>query len=427
MNSSAVIAHSLEGHCGIDEWVYQAVFQTDPSLKQLARRKIREMAKTQGIVSKSIGPLYKARGEGNCQGFTVPAFNIRGLTYDVARAVFRAAKSAQARAFIFEIARSEISYTDQSPDEYAVCVLAAAIKEDFGGTIFLQGDHFQFRLSAYQKDPEGEIQAIRNLIKEAIEAEFYNVDIDASTLVDLSKPTIREQQELNATLTAEMTRCVRSLEPEGMSLSVGGEIGEVGGRNSTVEELRAFLDLYREKMGDSARGLSKVSVQTGTTHGGVPLPDGRIAKVMLDFDVLARLSSVARDHYGLSGAVQHGASTLPEEAFDRFPKIETAEIHLATGFQNMIYESPHLPLDFLERVYGVLRERCKEEWKEEQTEEQFFYKTRKKAFGFLKKDFWDLPESVREPIGKELEEKFRFLFEKLQVTETEELVNEWIG
>jgi hypothetical protein len=201
----------------------------------------------------------------------------------------------------------------------------------------------------------------------------------------------------------------------------------VGGRNSTVEELRAFLDLYREKLGDSTQGLSKVSVQTGTTHGGVPLPDGRIAKVMLDFDVLARLSSVARDHYGLSGAVQHGASTLPEEAFDRFPKIETAEIHLATGFQNMIYESPHLPLEFLERVYGVLRERCKEEWKEEQTEEQFFYKTRKKAFGFLKKDFWDLPESVREPIGKELEEKFRFLFEKLSVTETEELIAEWIG
>ncbi len=426
MSSLTATARSLEEEKEIDALVYHAVFQTHSSLKNIARRKIREMAKGQGIASKSMDPLYKARGEGHCHGFTVPAFNIRGLTYDVARAVFRAAKNVQARAFIFEIARSEVGYTDQHPEEYAICILAAAIKESFGGAVFLQGDHFQFRPSAYSRDPEKETQAIRNLIQEAIEAGFYNIDIDASTLVDLSKPNVPEQQELNAVLTAEMTRHIRSLEPAGVTVSVGGEIGEVGGRNSTVEELRAFLDLYRAKLGGPLRGLSKVSVQTGTTHGGVPLPDGRIAKVMLDFDVLARLSSVARDHYGLSGVVQHGASTLPEEAFDRFPKMETAEIHLATGFQNIIYEGSSLPLEFLKKIHETLEERCKDERKEGQTEEQFFYKTRKKAFGFLKKDFWDLPESVRKSIGEELEAKFLFLFQKLQVAETEELINEWI-
>ena len=43
------------------------------------------------------------------------------------------------------------------------------------------------------------------------------------------------------------------------------------------------------------------------------------------------------------GAVQHGASTLPDELFHRFPAVETAEIHLATGFQNALYEHPAFP------------------------------------------------------------------------------------
>ena len=43
-----------------------------------------------------------------------------------------------------------------------------------------------------------------------------------------------------------------------------------------------------------APGLSKVSVQTGTSHGGVPLPGGGVAEVKLDFGTLERLSAVAR-------------------------------------------------------------------------------------------------------------------------------------
>ena len=59
-----------------------------------------------------------------------------------------------------------------------------------------------------------------------------------------------------------------------------------------------------------------------------------------------KLSELSRSQYGLSGAVQHGASTLPDEAFDRFPAMGTAEIHLATGFQNIIYDSSQFPQRF---------------------------------------------------------------------------------
>jgi fructose/tagatose bisphosphate aldolase len=127
-------------------------------------------------------------------------------------------------------------------------------------------------------------------------------------------------------------------------VSLGGEIGEVGGNNSTAEELRAFVEGYdRETAGQIQ--LAKVSVQTGTRHGGVRRTDGSLAEMALDFETLRELSSICRDRYGMAGAVQHGASTLPEDMFSRFPEAGCAEVHLATGFQDLVLDHPAFPQD----------------------------------------------------------------------------------
>jgi hypothetical protein len=144
--------------------------------------------------------------------------------------------------------------------------------------------------------------------------------------------------------------------------------------------------------------------------------------VKIDFDTLRLLSDLARKEYGLSGCVQHGASTLPDEAFNMFPETSTSEVHLATGFQNMTYDSAHLPAAFREEVYTFIKTEFAKEKKESQTEEQFIYSTRKKGFGAIKKKWWDLPEGVRQGIMKELEDKFGFLFEKLRVRNTVDIV-----
>src|SRR5664280_2001057 len=350
----------------IDDLIYTAVFSSDQATQEAALWLIRRAGVACGIMSGSIQSLYEAMGRGELKGFTVPAINIRGLTYDAAQAVFRAAIKGQVGPVIFEIARSEIDYTLQRPIEYICAVTAAAIKTGYKGPIFLQGDHFQINAKKFAADAAKETQAVKNLIWEAIEAGFYNIDIDTSTLVDLTKATVKEQQKINYSLAAELTTMIRDLEPEGITVSVGGEIGEVGGKNSTVEEFQTFMEGYLEELkkgGESLKGISKISVQTGTTHGGVPLADGSVAKVKIDFAVLEKLSELARSQYGLSGAVQHGASTLPDEAFDRFPAMGTAEIHLATGFQNIIYDSVNFPPDLKEKIYEHLKNKMKGEWK----------------------------------------------------------------
>ncbi len=410
----------------IDTLVELAVFGADPQMREEHYRVIREMARSGGIYPASIQGLYEASGKGLYSGITVPAINIRGITHHVARAVFRAAIQDKVGAFIFEIARSEMDYTLQSPGEYASCILAAAISEGFKGPVFIQGDHFQVRRKMYRETPEDEISDIKELIRESVNAGFYNIDIDASTLVDLTKSGLEEQQEKNSQITAEMTQFIRSIEPQGVTTSIGGEIGEIGKGNSTTEDLEAYMDGYRRRLDKGVKGISKISVQTGTSHGGVVLPDGSIAEVSIDFNTLRELSKVARRKYGMGGAVQHGASTLPDEAFDMFPQVNAVEVHLATGFQNMIYDSPNFPPELLGTIYKHIDTKYKDEKKSGETEEQFLYKTRKKAFGDFKKELWHLPEANHREIMKELEDRFSLIFRKLNVINTRDLVNKYV-
>lgn len=425
-NSVTIQDASAIATSAMDTLAYAAVFGDDHA-RDYARWLIWEIGQAVGVRSASIHDLYIARGRGELSGFTVPAINVRGMAYDTARAIFRVANQLEAGAFILEIARSEIAYTDQRPAEYVAVMLAAALREGFRGPVFIQGDHFQVNARKYATDPAGEVAGVKKLATEALAAGFYNIDIDSSTLVDLGHPTLAAQQRLNYEVGVDITRHVRGLEPRGVIVSLGGEIGEVGTANSTVPELRAFMSGYNDTLARQAAGmtgLSKISVQSGTSHGGVVLADGSIADVKLDFNTLRELGEVARREYGLAGAVQHGASTLPDGAFNNFPKCETAEIHLATGFQNMLYDG--IPAPLRAEIYEWLRANAAGERKPTDSDEQFYYKTRKKALGPFKRQLWDLAEEARTTLGAALEQKFHFLFTQLAVGGTAAAVERFV-
>ena len=126
----------------IDALVRKAVFGSEDE-KAHARWMIWEMGQKESVRPASIHELYLARGRGDVPPFTTPAMNVRILSYDTGRAIFRAAKRLDAGAIICEIARSEIAYTDQRPAEYVAVMTAAALREGFTGPLFIQGDHVQ--------------------------------------------------------------------------------------------------------------------------------------------------------------------------------------------------------------------------------------------------------------------------------------------
>jgi fructose/tagatose bisphosphate aldolase len=412
---------------GIRDLAWTAAFTTDDGAAEAARWIVWEASQALGARSASIQDLYMARARGEVSGFTVPAINIRAQTFDMARIVYEAAEAGGVGAVILELARSEQTYTFQRPMDYATSVLAGAIAAGWQGPVFLQGDHYQFNAKKYATDPEAITEEIRRACRLAVDAGYRNIDIDSSTLVDLARPNVDEEQRDNYERAAELTGLIRTLEADGVTISVGGEIGEVGKETSNEAELRAFLDGYRRELevrSPGALGISKVSVQTGTSHGGNVLPDGTVGAVAVDFEVHRRLGAIARTEYGLAGTVQHGASTLPDEEFHRFREVETAEIHLATGFQNTLYDHPAFPAELRAEIDAWCFANAADERKPDQTEQQFVYTSRKKTIGPFKRRLWDL--AAKDEILATQRSKIDFLFRELGVDGRRDLVDRYI-
>ena len=78
-------------------------------------------------------------------------------------------------------------------------------------------------------------------------------------------------------------------------------------------------------------------------------------------------------------------------------------------------------------MYTWLAEHATEERKPNDTEQQFIYKARKKAIGPFKKQLWSMPDATKEAIGGTLEDRFRFLMEKLRVGGTRDAVQRFIS
>src|SRR5262245_9068292 len=278
---------------GIRDLAWTAAFATDAPTIEAAQWIVWEAAQALGARSASIQDLYMARARGEVSGFTVPAINIRAQTFDMARIAYETATTFDVAAVILELARSEQTYTFQRPIDYSTAVLASAIAADWHGPVFLQGDHYQFNAKKYAADAESMTDEIRRACRLAIDAGYRNIDIDASTLVDLSRENVDAEQRDNYERTAELAALIRTLEADGVTISIGGEIGEVGKENSNEAELRAYLDGLRRELarlgggagGDNGVAISKVSVQTGTSHGGTVNPDGTVAAVAVDFSV----------------------------------------------------------------------------------------------------------------------------------------------
>lgn len=411
---------------GIKDVAWSATFSQDEAVVEAARWIVWEASQELGCPSASIHDLYMARSRDEYSGWSEPAINLRTQVFDMAAAGCRAAMELGAGSPIWELARSEQAYTYQRPGEYITSVLAGAIHAGWEGPVFIQGDHYQWNAKNYAKDPQKVTGALHEATLNAMSVGYGNIDIDSSTLVDLSFDSLDEQQNENYTRAAELAAIIR--ENEELVVSVGGEIGEVGKDNSSPPELRAYLDGFNKdfaaRAGADAIGLSKVSVQTGTSHGGVPMADGSVAEVKLDFEVLRELGIVARE-YGLAGAVQHGASTLPDELFHRFPEAETAEVHLATGFQNALYEHPAFPAELYAKVEQFCNDNLAGERSEGQTDAQFVYKTRKKALGEIKRELWDL--ETKDEIIASQQAKMKYLFEQLGIAGNKATVEKFIA
>ena len=140
--------------------------------------------------------------------------------------------------------------------------------------------------------------------------------------------------------------------------------------------------------------------------------------------MLRDLSRVARSEYGMGGTVQHGASTVAEENFNKFVQNEAIEVHLATNFTTMFFDN--VPADFKKEMYAWLDVNSAGDRKPGMTDEQFYYKTRKNAVGPFKAKSYALPEEAKAKLIAAWEAQFDMLFNLLGVKDTKEYVTKYI-
>jgi fructose/tagatose bisphosphate aldolase len=401
----------------------RALALAKPDKKNALAFEIIALTRKMGVYPAAIGAVYHALGSCELPPMTIPAFNIRGLTYALSRVVWKKALESEAGPIIFELAPSESWAGEQSYAEYAAMILAAACREGYRGPVFLQGDHFAI-------ESREVVPAVIERAKEVIACGFYQIDIDGSHLLIPNPENINAFHEPNAEVTAQIIATLRQHQPAGISLVLGGEVGEIGGRDTSVEDLITYKKLLDKNLPIGIPGLDKISAQTGTAHGGIVLQDGSTGRMHVDFDLIAKLSKQARE-YNWSGVVQHGASTLTIEDLEKLPQAGVIEVHLATQIQNIVFDHPAFPTTFREQMQKRLVVSTKGaegeqiDQSEEMTLAQQFYKARWTAWGTFKQELWALPNSVMQPIELSFGEWVEDIIKALRIDKKEGILKQY--
>ena len=333
----------------IRDLAWTAAFATDEATIAAAQWLVWEAGRALGAHSASIQELYVARARGEVHGFTVPAINLRAQTFDMARTVYEAAAAADVGAVILELARSEQTYTFQRPIDYATAVLAGAIAAGWRGPGLHPGRPLPVQREEVRSRPRGDDRGDPAGLPPRHRGRLSQ---HRHRQLDPGRPVEAEPSTSSSTRTtvraAELTaliRIARDRRRDGQRRRRDrrgrqAELERGGAASPTSTATAASSTRGRRARSGSPRSASRPARRMAASR----CPDGSVAEVKLDFEVLRGSASVARE-YGLAGAVQHGASTLPDELFHRFPAVETAEIHLATGFQNALYEHPAFPAE----------------------------------------------------------------------------------
>ena len=441
LDALAGIAHVEGGQLVIDDdrpsasaastsAVWSATFSEEhPDVIEVARWLIWEASQLLGSPSASIHELYMARGRGEVSGFTVPAVNIRTQVFDMAGAMCRAAESIDAGTIIFELARSEQEYTYQRPGEYITSVLAGCIGAGWQGPVFVQGDHYQFNAKKYAADPEATTEAItapdpRGDRRRLRQHRHRLVDAGRSGAAD-------RRSSSSARTTSARRRCrrssARSSRPTRRSASAARSARSASRtrpRRSCAPTSTAIATTLRELAGRRA----------GPFQGQRPDRHHRTAACRCPAAAWRRSRSTSGRssdcrRWPASTAWPAPSSTAPRRCptscstasrRSRRPRSTSRPASRTCSTSTRRSRATCWPRSRAGAIANTADER-----KDGESDDQFLYKTRKKALGPYKRQLWELPGKDEIIAGQE--SKLRYLFEQLAIAGTRELVERYVN
>ena len=405
--------------CGTltDRLIYNAVFHPDIQIKGTSRWLIKAIAQASQIFPASLnGVLDFSKQQGNMR-LSIPVFQLPGFSYTMARAIFRAARENNARAFIFEMDSNQISHANQTLGEYSTIVAAAAVREGFKGPIFIQGNHILAHKRDFQQNPNQEKECLKKSINNAINCGFFNLWLDTFQVALPTQMGTKKNLNSIALLYAEITDSVRTLEPQGLDISLGCKLNPFQELCLEEQDIKEFMEYFQttlQSLNPGAKGISKLGFSPESNSSTPKQINQPHELEYLDPNTLIRLSKYANEKYGLVTRLNLKPSDISQNTLKRFSGIGNAELKIQLEYQALIIDHHDFPSEFKGELNFNFPNRVEEE--------KIRSPISHKAFGIFKEKFWTLPEPLQQDISKELETTVSSLFKTLQIGNTQEWV-----
>ncbi len=404
----------------VDRFVYTSVLGGTAKLRHLCSQIIRSAALTHGIWCDSIHAFYQANAVSRGRSIVVPAFNIRGLTYSTIRSIFRVAQKTDSGPFIIEISPAEMSHTQQRADEIAACVLGAALRENYSGPVFLQGDHFRLDPRRCQSDLQTETSRLQALILDGMNNGFLNFDIDATIATGPDTESHSGQNPSYLDLAADLCTFIRHHQPESVSIALGVEFANLRGVLRHSQTLVSDFSRFKESLDRCGfpDHITKFNIHldavSGNNSGSAHTAKPQIPNVSADeCAILREFAESMRAAYGVCGLEVHSSTAIPEPYLPLLPSSGVVEAHLGTRLQDVVFDHPRFPIGLTEEIHSYLETHCSLESRSGLPQEQFYYLARKKAWGPFKKAICSLDERTKLAILQDVEKEITMNFEKL--------------
>lgn len=393
----------------VDRLAITAALGDSEDVKEMARFLIRASAISHNIWCDSVSPIFLGIGQGKYQGFTIPAINLRGITYYLARRVFHSARRQKAGPIVFQLSSSEMDITGQPPSEYVSCILAAALRENYSGPVFLQASRIGTR---DQKTDSLDLPDIKPsaLIADAIASGIFNLEFECSDDLDETVKLISE---------------IRMHQPDGVSIAVGCTIPLPKSRQTAVQELLGFVTGLKTRLQDLKinESVCKINLVCNSDPMGSDFLDQDQMTGMLDFNRLGALSEILREQLGMAGPVLSSSHEIQADFFDQVATYKISELKMETWIQDLILNHDRFPTGLREEIRAYLETEYTHLRKADWSDQHFYNNLRSRAWKPYKKTLWSLDHRTRLTISNSFEDRIKLLFENLHVGLNKKLVN----
>ena len=348
---------------------------------------IRAAAEAKNIWFDSLSVFYEHSCSRKFSGLVIPAFNIPGMTFSIARIIFRSYRKYNTGPFIFQLSPLEMADTAQTPWEYSACILAAAMRERYSGPIFIQCNAIKLSDHISPDSSPDRFEPLAILLKDCINAGFYHFVLDDSVIDSLEQSELFSCADFGDTWFS----LIRKNSPRVLDIQTGIELVKSPLHPDKQNDLEQYTQWIQSELIQRQAECS-------------------VSKILRPFELCENGNDDSekqnRSHFHVAYCERRKSKSKTQQ----WTETGVQELHSRRLFQDIIFDHPEFPLGLKEQLRVHLTQEYTIGTKPDWTDDQFYTKLRSRAWRSYKKALWSLDDRTKAIILGELEKTINHYF-----------------